>query len=265
MQLISEIWCKSDLRSSTTFQIRNHHVLLEKLDSSLRSILYSFTGWTKEVECHILELNLLSDAFTLSLAGTNSCKYLKNLCAKISHLEAISCLSDFTKEVKRSIDKRSSGIVDLHVLFELFEFQELDVLKEMKSIKAELKVAGDDSENPLAFIPGLPIGIRFCITLHNTSSTDRLWLRMSVGGGPPQYMSLDMCNFEGSEEMRKCTSVIPFYESPNVSSFEIRVCVVIECSSEYYEIFKEREGGPKCDVTELSIESFVYFSSVKNR
>lgn len=265
MQLISEIWCKSDLRSSTTFQIRNHHVLLEKLDSSLRSILYSFTGWTKEVECHILELNLLSDVFTLSLAGTNSCKYLKNLCAKISHLEAISCLSDFTKEVKRSIDKRSSGIVDLHGLFELFEFQELDVLKEMKSIKAELKVAGNDSENPLAFIPGLPIGIRFCITLHNTSSTDRLWLRMSVGGGPPQYMSLDVCNFEGSEEMRKCTSVIPFYESPNVSSFEIRVCVVIECSSEYYEIFKEREGGPKCDVTELSIESFVYFSSVKNR
>jgi integrator complex subunit 4 len=59
-------------------------------------------------------------------------------------------------------------------------------VEEMKSIKAELKVAENDSENPLAFVPGLPVGIRFCITLHNTSSADRLWRRMSVGGTSPQ-------------------------------------------------------------------------------
>jgi hypothetical protein len=41
--------------------------------------------------------------------------YLKNLHAKISHLEAISCLSDFTKEVKRSTEERSSGRVFIWV------------------------------------------------------------------------------------------------------------------------------------------------------
>lgn len=264
LQLISDIWCKFDLKNSTT-HIRNHHILLEKLDSSLRKILYSFTGWTREVECHILELNLLSDVLALSLSGIHSYNYLKNLRAKISHLESISCLSDFTKEVKRSIDERRSGMVNLHGLLELFEFREMEFVKEMKSIKAELKMAGNDSESPLTFVPGLPVGIRCCVTLHNTSSTDRLWLRMSVGGGLLQYVFLDMCNLEGSEQVRKYTGVIPFYETPKVISFEIRVCVVIECSLENYEINKEREGGPKYDVTELSVESFVYFSSMKNR
>jgi integrator complex subunit 4 len=262
LQLISDVWCKFDLKSCHTIHIRNHHILLEKLDSSVRKILYSFTGWTREVECHIRELNLLSDVLTLSLNGIHSDNYLKNLQAKISHLEAISCLSDFTKEVKRSIEE-SSGRVNLHWLLELFEFREMVFVKEMKSIKAELKVAGNGSENPLTFVPGLPVGIRFCITLHNTSSTDRLWLRMSVGGTSLQYVFLDMSNFEGSEEVRKNTSVIPFYETPKVASFEIRVCVVIECLSEYYEIVKGREGGPKHDVIEITNDSFVYFSSQK--
>jgi integrator complex subunit 4 len=54
---------------------------------------------------------------------------------------------------------------------------------------------------------------------------------------------LDMSNFEGSEEVRTNTNVIPFYETPKVESFEIRVCVVIECLSQCYEIVREREGG----------------------
>ncbi|KAJ4764135.1 Integrator complex subunit 4 [Rhynchospora pubera] len=264
LQLISKIQCKFDFRNSTTFHIKSHHILLEKLDSALRKIRYSFTGWTKEVECHILELSLLVDVFTFSLARIPSNEYLKNLLSKISHLEAISCLSDFTKEIKRLIEERSSVMVNLHSLLKVFECSGLEFVREMKPIKAELKVVGDDSENPLTFVPGLPAGIRLWITLHNTSSTDRLWLHMSVRGRRPQYVFLDLSNFEGSEEVRKCSSLIPFYETPKVASFEIRVCIVIECLSEHYEVLKER-GGPKYDVTELSVEKLVYFSSVKSR
>ncbi|KAJ3699450.1 hypothetical protein LUZ61_003155 [Rhynchospora tenuis] len=263
LQLISKIWSKFDFRNSTTFHIKNHHILLEKLDRALRKIHYSFTGWTKEVECHILELSLLVDLLTFSLVGIPSNKYLKNLLSKISRLEAISCLSDFTKEMKRLIEERSSVMVDLHSLLKLFECPELEFIREMKPIKAELKVVGDDSDNPLTFVPGLPIGIRFWITLHNTSSSDRLWLHMSVRGGRPQYVFLDLCNFEGSEEVRKCSSVIPFYETPKVPSFEIKVCIVIECLSEHY-VLEERDG-PKYDVTELSVERLIYFSSAKSR
>ncbi|XP_019705913.1 protein SIEL isoform X3 [Elaeis guineensis] len=273
IQLIAEIWEKLQLKKSHIVGTMTLEFLLEKLSMSLRRMRYGFPGLSREVECHIIELTLLGFVFRLCEVGTCSNFVLKKLQAITSSAEFLcvegsSKLSEFAKELLRSCAEGGTGETSqpfpIYKLLELFNLQQVAFTGRFKCIKAELQVFGNDSENPLPFVPGLPVGITFQITVHNISTNDRLWLRMAVGVSV-QYVFLDSCQFTGRDEVRKFAVNTPFYATPKVPSFLLRACMLMECPSENVTYQKKDQRGPKDDIFLVCEEIEVYLVKIDSR
>ncbi|KAF9597496.1 hypothetical protein IFM89_019023 [Coptis chinensis] len=140
-------------------------------------------------ELHILEIILLNCVLRLSKPEI-CCRRttLKKLCATMSNLELL-CekgfikLSDFARELKSFCQEESSGddvsygSIHLERLLELFSLKQFVYSEKIKHIKADLDVPGNDSENPLPFISGLPTAVTFQITLHNGLPKENLHIQ----------------------------------------------------------------------------------------
>ncbi|KAK9290186.1 hypothetical protein L1049_008352 [Liquidambar formosana] len=129
----------------------------------------------------------------------------------------------------------------------------------LKHIKAELEIPDNDSENPLPFVSGLPVGIPFKITLYNVLREKRLWLRMAADEELTRFIFLDLNQFGGCDEVRKFTYIAPFYGTPKVFSFTLRVSIGMEGSYEDVHMVKGC-GGPKHELTHLCQDVEVYLS-----
>ncbi|XP_058091144.1 protein SIEL isoform X4 [Magnolia sinica] len=240
-------------------------LLLDKLDTSLTSMRYAFSGCSKEEEFHILNLILLSCVLRSSKVGICCGLTLKRLQAMVSRIQVLcepwpTELPDFVKELIKCCEVKINDVsypLPVHKLVEIFSLEQIVFSGRFKHIKAELHVPGNDSENPIPYISGLPVGITFQITLYNISSKDRLWLRMALGNSV-QYIFLDFCQFEGGEEVRKCTVEVPFYKTPKAASFTLRACCGMECPFEDVIPLMKGQGGPKCRLTFLSKEKDIY-------
>lgn len=273
IQLIAEMWEKLQPKKSHTVGMMTLEFLLEKLNMSLRRMRYGFPGLSREVECHIIELTLLGFAFRLCEVGACSNFMLKKLQAIISRAEFLcvegsSKLSEFAKELLRSCAKGGTGETSqpspIYKLLELFNLEQVAFAGRFRCIKAELQVFGNDSENPLPFVSGLPVGITFQITVHNISNSDRLWVRMAVGLSV-QYVFLDLCQVTGRGEVRKFAVNTPFYDPPKVPSFLLRACILMECPSENVTDQKKDQRGPKDDIFLLCEEIDVYLVKIHYR
>ncbi|KAI3989388.1 hypothetical protein MKX01_016588 [Papaver californicum] len=251
--------------------------LLEKLDNNLRKLRYEFSGLSKEEELCILELILL--ACVLRLSQMEMCcngNTLKQVQSTISDIELL-CedlhieLPEFAGELRKTLSER--GYLDDNALIQHLSFKKLlDLfsLKQMmfdgvlKHIKAELDVPGNDSENPLPFVSGLPAGVTFQMTLFNVSDKDRLWLKMSVQEGDLfQYVFLDLNQIGGYNELNKVTLSLPFYNTPKAASFVLRACVLKECPSEDLGQPARGFGGPKGELTVISNVTKIYLVAAK--
>uniref|UniRef100_A0A2P2PN39 Integrator complex subunit 4/Protein SIEL C-terminal Ig-like domain-containing protein n=1 Tax=Rhizophora mucronata TaxID=61149 RepID=A0A2P2PN39_RHIMU len=137
----------------------------------------------------------------------------------------------------------------------------MNLCSTIRHIKAELTVPGNDSENPLSFVSGLPVGIPLDIALHSVSSENRLWLRITRSENSTQFVSLDtnLCN--GSNEVNRLTFTAPFYRTPKASSFTLRVCIGMECLFEDIHVTKGY-AGPKHVLVYLCQEKNVYLRMV---
>ncbi|KAG1354165.1 protein SIEL [Cocos nucifera] len=273
IQLIAEIWEKLQPKKSRIVGTMTLEFLLEKLNMSLRRMRYGFPGLSREVECHIIQLTLLGFVFRLCKVGACSNIMLKKLQAIILRdefpsVEGSSKLSGFAKELLRSCAKEgtaeTSQPFSIYKLLELFNLEQVPFAGRFRCIKAELQVFGNDSENPLPFVSGLPVGITFQITVHNISNSDRLWLRMAVGVSI-QYVFLDSCQFTGRSEVRKFAVNTPFYATPKVPSFLLRACILMECPSENVTDLKKDRSGPKDDIFLLGEEIDVYLVKIDYR
>lgn len=269
IQLFAEIW----------EQLQPKHVgmtvldlLLEKLDFCLKRMRYSFSGFSIEEECHILELTLLGYVLRAYRVGICSGTILTKLQAVFSRLVCLSKegplkLTDFMKELKKSyIESNTSEVprpFPVSNLLQLFSFEQIRFSRGLKHIKAELLAIDNDSDNPLPFIPGIPVGITFQITVYNISSKNMLWLQMAVGKSF-QYVFLDLSPCEGLDPERKCTVNLPFHTHPNATSFSLRACVCMECQMDGIMDSNKGQGGPRHDVTLLSNEIDVYLVQIKN-
>ncbi|KAI3910818.1 hypothetical protein MKW92_009833 [Papaver armeniacum] len=251
--------------------------LLEKLDYNLRKLRYEFSGLSKKEELHILELVLLACVVRLSereiCCNVNT---LKRVQSTISVIELL-CedlhiqLSEFAGELRKSLSER--GYIDDGALSQQFSFKrllDLFSLKEMvfdgmlKHIKAELVVPGNNSENPLSFVSGLPAGVTFQITLFNISDKDRLCLKMSVQEADLfQYVFLDMNQIGGYNEINKVTLSVPFYNTPRTASFVLRACGLKECPSEDVGQQARGSGGPKWELIIISNMTKIYLVAAK--
>ncbi|CAL9191146.1 protein SIEL-like [Musa acuminata AAA Group] len=272
IQLVTEILDKSLPKKSCIIGMTSLDIILERLDMNLRRLRYGFSGLQRDEECHILELTLLSYVFRLLEIGVSPQPILARLTSTISRLEFLcegpSNLSDFAKEVKHACTEGTAALFSntyvFRKLLELFYPEQITFTGRFKQKKAEVLVIGNDSENPLTFVSGLPVGIFFRITLYEILHSDRLWLLLAVGESI-QYVFLDLSQFEGCDAVRSCTLNVPFHGTPKAASFLLRASVGIECPSEDVTNHSKGQGGPIDDYAIICKENDVHFISVNNR
>ncbi|WVZ56513.1 hypothetical protein U9M48_007030 [Paspalum notatum var. saurae] len=187
IQLIIEIWQLIQLDNLYTFGLTSVDILLEKLDISIRRMECCFAGLNRELEVQVLELSLIAHLFRLSNIGV--CKVvLGKLLWVINHLEGLCAdgsyeLSDFNGEIKKAFNDDLTGvnlISNIHTLFELFHPKPTTDFGMLKAITAVLQVSDNNSENPLLYVCGLPVGVSFNIFLRNISSHHKLWICMTI-------------------------------------------------------------------------------------
>ncbi|XP_062210807.1 protein SIEL-like isoform X2 [Phragmites australis] len=271
IQFIVELWQLIQLDNSYAFGLTSPDILLDKLDISVRRMECCYAGLNRELEVQVLELALLVNLFRLSKAGICSKLLLDKLLWVVNRLEGLcadgSCeLSDFSREIKKAFDGNSIGdalIDNICTSLELFRLKPTTDFGMLKRICAVLQVSDNDSENPLSYVCGLPVGVRFRISLWNISSHHRLWIRMIVGESI-QHTFLELSCFGGNEEVKSCSMVVPLYATPMACSFVLRVCLVMECPG----ISTHQAGGlggPSDCVVQLSDELDVYFVSTGQR
>ncbi|KAI3865321.1 hypothetical protein MKX03_037299 [Papaver bracteatum] len=279
VQHIAEIWIHFPPLSKLHYRktgILDH--LLEKLDYNLRKLRYEFSGLSKKEELPILELILVACVLRLFVmeicCNINTLKRVRSTISEIeflcedSHIE----LSEFAGELRKSMSER--GYLDDGALSQEFSFRrllDLFSLKEMvfdgmlKHIKAELSVPGNNSENPIPFVSGLPAGVTFQMTLFNVSDKDRLWLKMSVQEADLfQYVFLDLNQNGVYDEINKVKLNEPFYSTPKAASFILRACVIKEYPSEDVYQPARVSGGPKGKLTVISNVTKTYLVAAKN-
>ncbi|KAM3266125.1 protein SIEL [Capsicum annuum] len=246
---------------------------LKKLDRCLRDMRYRLIGLDKEDNFLILELIIANGILTLcnmgACANKTTLKKIHSIMSCIEHIceEGSTESSNFVVEVQKSlreIDATSCPFLDNPYLLmkslEHFTPRKVVSSGNLKYMEAELHFQGNEFQNPLPFVSGLPVGLSLDITLHNISSENRLWIKMSLEEKLPQFVFLDLHEIKGHDELRKFTFVAPFYQTPKANCFSLKLCIVLECISEGDQLFRGC-GGPKHEVVHLCEEKEVYLSS----
>ncbi|KAJ8898908.1 hypothetical protein K2173_008401 [Erythroxylum novogranatense] len=249
-------------------------ILLGKLDVKLREIRCRFIELSVETELCVLELVVV--ACILRLSAVELCCYqstyqrLSATLARIEFLHKEESIepSNFVLEIKKSLDDVGSALNNspwissrLTELVNHFSPKQLIILRTLRHVNAELIVHGNEPEDPLPFVPGLPLAIPLEFTLHNVSSSSRLWLSITLSGELTQYVFLDLNLLGGSDEVSKFTFNAPFYRTPKAGSFSLKVCIGLECSFEDAQLIKGRVG-PKRPLVYLCQEKEVYLRKV---
>ncbi|PIM99771.1 hypothetical protein CDL12_27734 [Handroanthus impetiginosus] len=263
IKLIGKAWaCYSSLKNLQFKGMGGLEALLIKTERRLKEMLYRFAGLSREENLHILELMLVTYTLKFSYGGTCCLEYYMNrlnfVLSRVEYLrkEGSLELSDFVIELQNiscEIGNSEDGSINklclLQKCLNLFSLKHFVLSRELKYLDAEVDVCGNDFQNPLPFISGLPVGIPVDITLYNISSEIRLWLEITLGESLTQFVFLDLHEFGGLNEMRKFTFVAPFYKTPNVKYFSLKVSIAMECMSESHH-FKHR-NGPKYELVHL--------------
>ncbi|CAM0872595.1 unnamed protein product [Alopecurus aequalis] len=268
VQLIVEMWCFVQSENSYAFGPMSLDILLEKLDTSVRRLKCCYAGLNRELEVQFLELALLAILFRLSELAVCSELVLDKLHWIINRVDGLCAdgsyeLSDFSKEVKKTFDANfidGNPVVDICTFLEIFDLKPATDFGMINAISAVLKVQDTDSENPLPYVRGLPVGVSFDISLFNISSHDRIWLRM-IAGEFIQHVFLDLSCFGGDDKVKSWSTVIPFCATPMACSFVLRLCLIIECPFGSIIHHQEGHGGPRDCVVQLCDELDVYFVS----
>lgn len=259
VQLISDIWNKFQ---SHNVGMNTFAILFEKLDTSLKQLRYRFSGFSGEEEYYILELTLLCyvlRAYTAGIWSHHTLNKLQPVIYRIDYLSKVGQLkfSNFYEELKKLyIEQRSnhiSTVFPARSLCLLYHPEQITFSSEIQHIKAELSATGDNSEDPLIFISGLPVSITFNVKLSNISNKSILWLRMFTNISI-QYMFLDVCKFENSNHTSKCTVTVPYYGTPKATNFVLKASVCMEIPAEMDVHCDTGHGEPENEVVILSKE-----------
>ncbi|MED6115592.1 hypothetical protein PIB30_092089 [Stylosanthes scabra] len=248
---------------------------LEKLDRRAKELMSHFVGFSAEEEFYILELILLT--YTLRLCRAEICSrdfIFKRMTIIYLRTESLLKLrsdvaSAFVVELGTLIRESSTfiGVASCSSLtfdkyLKLFSPKRFMIREAIRHRRAELSIPNNGPDYPLPFAPGLTAAIPCDITLHNISSNCRVWLRMCINDGFTQHVYLDLQSFEVvSGEVRKTSYSVPYYRTPEVDSFKLKVCIGLESLFENVTPVQEH-GGPKCELIFLCKEKIVYLSKV---
>ncbi|GAB4834046.1 hypothetical protein Ancab_032299 [Ancistrocladus abbreviatus] len=274
LKLFTKLW-KRYLPTKEQFHVTGLlEPSLEELNKGLLELRYKFTGLSKEEELHVLELVLLSYVLRLHISPTCP-KTLKKLSMTISLVKLLCeshsvVPSEFVDQLaKVSQEHATSGDVvfccplQFKQLLDLFSFKDFALCTTIKHIKAELHIPGFDSEHPLRFISGLPVGLPLEITLFNVTSGNRLWIVMSVEElNEFVFLNLDECG--DSIESSRIVFNAPFYRTPTAANaFTLELGIGMECSLEDSYMVNVK-GGPKYPLNGLCKVKQVNFVVTKH-
>ncbi|CAK7343728.1 unnamed protein product [Dovyalis caffra] len=274
MKLFAKIW-ELVVWNIRSYETGGLEILLGKLDIRLRELQCRFIGLSKEEELHVLELIVVACMLRLSKVEIYWCPTtLKRLSAIISLIEILNDKgsiepSDILMDAKKTVHEigtSNGGISCSPFLFgksvDFFTPKQFSLCSRVRHINADLDVLGNDSENPLPFVSGLPVAIPLDITLYNVVSENRLWLTIAMSQESTQFVFLDLNVLAGCNEVKKFTFIAPFYRTPKAGLFTLRMCIGMECFVEDCH-FAKCCGGPKRELVYLCPEKDVHFCLVQ--
>lgn len=246
IKLLGKAWaCSFSQKNLRLKEMGVLEALLGKMERKLKEMLYRYAGLSRVEKLHILELMLVNYTLRLSCGGICCFEDYMNklnfvLCrVEYLHKEGSIELSHFVIELQNiscEIGNSEDGVMHkldlLQNSLNLFSLKHIVLSGELKYLDAEVDVCDNDFQNPLPFIPGLPVGMPFEITLHNISSETRLWLAITLGEKSTQFVFLDLHEFGGCNEIRNFKFVAPFFRTPKVKHFLLKASIALECLSE---------------------------------
>ncbi|CAN6461369.1 unnamed protein product [Victoria cruziana] len=266
LRLIAKLWGKLALGMLGSVKTTTWDILLEKLDGALRRIICTFRGLSMEEESHLGELMLLACIIRLSKPGNSSGITSRKLLSLLHWVETLLDTepSGFIGHLKEIFSQENMEDVPFTFCFrkliETFSLRTFPFCGRFKHIRAEMNEGNNDSENPLPFIPGLPVGIPFHIKLFNVSNTDKIWLQMVVEGAV-QHAFLDLVHCRGSGEVRFYTGTVPLYKTPDVETFSLSAAIIMESPFEDY-IADYIGIGPKHEIVYLCEVKEIFLARV---
>nr|XP_043611139.1 protein SIEL [Erigeron canadensis] len=259
VKLLSKAWWHVVLPRDVHNKVGDMGYIMQKLERRLGELRYRFIGLSKEEELHIEELTLVACTMRLSFSDF---RLHESALKKLSIYNETSIdTSKFKIEVMSAMQKNDSDTYRFRESLEFFSLKPLILGGNMKYMKAEVDIGVNDWSTPLHFVPGLPVGIRLKIRLHNTPIDTKLWLVMTLSKDLIQYVFIDLKQFEGSDKIREFTFIPPFYRTAKVSSCILRVSIGMECCSEVFCSFRGH-GGPNHEIVYLCKEKEVFLSMV---
>ncbi|KVI03287.1 Armadillo-like helical [Cynara cardunculus var. scolymus] len=269
VKLLSKAWWHVTCPINFIYnEMGNLGYILQKLESTLREVRCRFIGLSKEDELHFLELMLVACTLRLSIFDA-SCpeSALTKLYSTKSRVMLLyeDCSiepSRFVSELIKVLQKNDTcDISRFRESLEFFSLNQLVFSGSFRYMKAEVDIGDNDWLKPLPFVAGLPVDIPLKIRLHNTPIETKVWLEMRMSKDLNQYVFVDLKLFDGSDEIREFTFIAPFYRTPKVNSFILRLSVGMECLSEEINYFRGH-GGPKHELVYLCKEKEVFLSMV---
>ncbi|PKI51428.1 hypothetical protein CRG98_028139 [Punica granatum] len=245
------------------YRVGDLDLLLGKLDRRLRDMRFQFIGRSKEEELRVLELDLVSSVLRLSKVEIYRCATsMRKLSAVLSHIEHVHEeasieLSSFVTELKKLMINIPCHPHLFRKVLDHFSLEKYELSGRLECVSAELAVPGNNSENPLYFVRGLPVAIPVEINLSNVSKESMLWLKMMAGEESTRFLFLDAKLYVGSTKFNYSA---PFYRTPKALSFTLRISIGMECRCEHAGVATS-VGGPRHELTFLTPELDVYLSS----
>ncbi|XP_071689786.1 protein SIEL isoform X2 [Rutidosis leptorrhynchoides] len=238
VKLLAKAWCHVMCPLDIVHnELGDLGYILHKLEKRLKELRFRFIGLSKEEASHIEELTLVT--FTLILS-TFDPHYHESVMKKLLPFKDTSNeTSNFVIELTKILQKNENSIECFRVLLDSFSFKQLVLRGDFKYMKAEMDFEKNDWLNPFPFVAGLPVGIPLKIRLQNTPIETKIWLMMTLSKGVNQYMFIDLKQFEGCDKIREFTIIAPFYRTPKVNSFILRLSIGMECLSEKIHSFRD--------------------------
>lgn len=246
------------------YRIGDLDLLLAKLDRRLRDTRCRFIGLSKEEELRVLELLLVSSVFRLSKLEIHceiAVRKLSAVLMQIEHLQEEASIrpSPFVTEVKKLACHTPCHPSFFRKALDHFSLEKYELSGGIEYVSAKLSVPGNNSDNPLRFVPGLPVAIPIEVKLSSIPRGRRLWLKMVIGEESTQFLYLDTELYAGSMSFSYSP---PFYRTPKALFFTLRISIGMECGYESFDV-ATRRGGPRHELTFLTPEMDVYLSSAR--